>query len=110
LCNYVANRGAEYSVLEKHAPEIVPGVPPLPTMRFGNRFGSVVVTELIGERQLADVSIEIVDHVAVRRLAWRKVVSASSTYEDVHDPVRVVVDDLVKFLRCHPIELHVLAD
>jgi len=79
-------------------------------MRFGNRFGSVVVTELIGERQLADVSIEIVDHVAVRRLAWRKVVSASSTYEDVHDPVRVVVDDLVKFLRCHPIELHVLAD
>ena len=53
--------GAKYAILEEHAPEIVPGVPALPTMRFGNRFRTLVITELTGERQLANVSIQVVD-------------------------------------------------
>jgi hypothetical protein len=110
LCNDIRDCGVKYAVLEEHAPEIVPGVPALPTMRFGNRFRSVVITELTGERQLANVSIQVVDHVAVRRLARRKVMSARSTDENFDDPVGVVVDELVKLFRYHPIELEVLRD
>ena len=56
-------------------------------MRFGDLFRSVVVAQLIGERKLADESIQVVDYLGVCGFARRKVVSARPTDEDVDDPL-----------------------